>query len=89
MQTLQDSQGKAATAVSSLGKIAADKVVSELEKHILVDGFKIVIDLEKSLGSRLVDAPTGRSFFGNHVADQSFGLFFASGDIFGALGFGQ
>jgi L-lysine 6-transaminase len=42
--------------------IAPKNVVSELEKHILVDGFKIVIDLEKSRGSRLVDAPTGRSF---------------------------
>ncbi|MEO7300135.1 MAG: hypothetical protein ABI042_16345 [Verrucomicrobiota bacterium] len=36
--------------------IAPDKLVSELEKHILVDGLKIVIDLEKSRGSRLVDA---------------------------------
>ncbi|MEO7300141.1 MAG: L-lysine 6-transaminase [Verrucomicrobiota bacterium] len=42
--------------------IAPNKVVAELEKHILVDGFKIVIDLEKSRGSRLVDAPSGRSF---------------------------
>jgi L-lysine 6-transaminase len=38
------------------------QVVRELEKHILVDGFKIVIDLEKSRGSHLVDLPTGRSF---------------------------
>src|SRR5687767_10682854 len=37
-------------------------VVSELQKHILVDGFRIVIDLEKSRGSRLVDAATGREF---------------------------
>ncbi len=42
--------------------IAPDRVVSELEKHILVDGFKIVIDLEKSSGSTLVDLPSGRSF---------------------------
>ena len=42
--------------------ITPDKVVSELEKHILVDGFKIVIDLDKSHGSRLVDASTGRSY---------------------------
>ena len=33
-----------------------------MEKHILIDGFKLVIDLEKSRGSRLVDAATGRSF---------------------------
>jgi L-lysine 6-transaminase len=37
-------------------------VVSELEKHLLIDGFKLVIDLEKSRGSKLVDAATGRSF---------------------------
>ena len=46
-------------------------VVTELEKHILVDGFQIVIDLEKSSGARLHDACTGRDlldcygFFGS------------------------
>jgi L-lysine 6-transaminase len=35
-------------------------VVSDLEKHILVDGFRIVIDLERSRGSRLVDAASRR-----------------------------
>jgi L-lysine 6-transaminase len=33
-----------------------------LEKHLLVDGFKIVIDLAESHGSTLVDAATGKSF---------------------------
>lgn len=37
-------------------------VVADLEKHILVDGFRIVIDLEKSRGSRLIDAATRREF---------------------------
>ena len=37
-------------------------VVSDLEKHVLVDGFRIVIDLEKSRGAHLVDAATGRSW---------------------------
>jgi L-lysine 6-transaminase len=37
-------------------------VVPELEKHILVDGFRIVVDLQKSRGARLVDAVTGREF---------------------------
>src|SRR5438045_4570419 len=42
-----------------------------LEKHILMDGFKIVIDLEKSRGSYMFDATTGRrlidlyGFFGS------------------------
>ena len=36
--------------------------MAELEKHVLVDGFKVVFDAEASRGSRLVDAATGRSF---------------------------
>src|ERR1043166_209989 len=35
-------------------------VVNDLEKHVLLDGFRLVIDLEKSKGSRLVDASTRR-----------------------------
>jgi L-lysine 6-transaminase len=42
--------------------ISPGEVVAELQKHVLVDGFKLVIDLERSQGSRLVDAVTGRSF---------------------------
>src|ERR1039457_2948916 len=40
--------------------IAPGAVIAALEKYILVDGFKIVIDLERSHGSRLVDAANGR-----------------------------
>jgi L-lysine 6-transaminase len=42
-----------------------------LDKHILMDGFKVVIDLQKSRGSYLYDAATGRrlidlyGFFGS------------------------
>src|SRR6266850_4341324 len=36
------------------------EVIAELEKHILVDGFKLVFDVEKSRGSCFVDAATGR-----------------------------
>ena len=36
------------------------EVVPELEKHILIDGFKLVFDPVKSRGSRFVDAATGR-----------------------------
>ena len=42
------------------GSVPPREVISELEKHILVDGFKLVIDIAKSHGSHLVDAPTGR-----------------------------
>jgi L-lysine 6-transaminase len=41
--------------------VAPERVAAELAKHLLIDGFKVVIDLEKSRGSRLVDAVTGRS----------------------------
>lgn len=39
----------------------ARKVLGELKKHLLVDGFEIVIDLEKSEGCRLYDAHGDRS----------------------------
>jgi L-lysine 6-transaminase len=47
---------------SALAAVAANQVVAELEKHILVDGFKLVVDLAKSSGSTLMDASTGKSF---------------------------
>src|SRR2546427_245796 len=40
--------------------ITPERVVPEVERHILLDGFRIVVDLEKSHGCRLVDAVTGR-----------------------------
>src|SRR5215813_379050 len=40
--------------------ITPQTVVEELEKHILVDGFKLVFDLEKSHGSYFHDAASGR-----------------------------
>src|SRR5256885_6307642 len=52
-------------------RIDASHVLHELEQHILLDGFKIVIDLEKSRGSYLYDAATGHrlidlyGFFGS------------------------
>ena len=38
----------------------AKTVVSDLQRHVLVDGFRIVIDLAKSRGTKLIDAVTGR-----------------------------
>jgi L-lysine 6-transaminase len=52
-------------------RIDASHVLYELEQHILMDGFKIVIDLEKSRGSYLYDAASGHrlidlyGFFGS------------------------
>jgi len=38
------------------------KVLAELEDHVLLDGFRIVLDLQKSWGCHLVDAASGREF---------------------------
>lgn len=38
------------------------KVLSTLEQHILVDGFKLIFDVDKSSGSYFVDASSGREF---------------------------
>src|SRR5216684_101706 len=51
--------------------IGASNVLGTLEQHILLDGLKVVIDLEKSRGSYLYDAATGHrlidlyGFFGS------------------------
>ncbi|HEV2045068.1 MAG TPA: L-lysine 6-transaminase [Chthoniobacterales bacterium] len=51
--------------------IGASRVLDTLEEHILLDGFKVVIDLEKSRGSYLYDGATGHrlidlyGFFGS------------------------
>jgi L-lysine 6-transaminase len=42
------------------GSIPPQEVIAELERHILVDGFKLVFDAQRSRGSRFVDAATGR-----------------------------
>lgn len=42
--------------------VSPDAVIAQLEKHILVDGFKLVFDAERSRGSRFVDAATGREW---------------------------
>ncbi len=64
MPTFDKTAHRAAACPDSVqpGNIPAARVIHELEKHILADGFKIVIDLERSRGSHLVDAATGREF---------------------------
>jgi L-lysine 6-transaminase len=42
------------------GGIPPKAVIDTLQQHILVDGFKLVFDAEKSRGSLFVDAATGR-----------------------------
>lgn len=43
-------------------RVSADQVFSTLEQNILVDGFHLVIDLERSHGSVMVDALTEREY---------------------------
>jgi L-lysine 6-transaminase len=51
--------------------ISPSKVLAEIEQHVLLDGFKIVIDLDKSRGSYLQNAVSGKrlidlyGFFGS------------------------
>src|SRR5213082_3289297 len=51
--------------------VSPSRVLNTLGEHILLDGFKIVLDLEKSRGSHLVDAANGHrlidlyGFFGS------------------------
>ena len=40
--------------------VPPQRVIAALERHILVDGFKLIFDLARSRGSRFVDAVTGR-----------------------------
>src|ERR1700726_4271954 len=62
------SRSRASASEQSIG---ASNVLGTLERHILLDGFKVVIDLEKSRGSYLYDAATGHrlidlyGFFGS------------------------
>lgn len=51
-----------------------DRVFEVLGRHMLVDGFHLVVDLERSHGSRILDSATGRWFV-------DFYTFFASSPI--------
>src|SRR6185503_4870634 len=53
-------QARKVTAKNVRKALLPSEVIAELEKHILVDGFKLIFDLEKSHGSCFVDAATGR-----------------------------
>ena len=54
--------------------ITADEVISVLSKQMLADGFKIILDLEKSKGVTIVDEVTGDEYL-------DFFTFFASSPI--------
>ena len=58
------------------GSVMPSQVIDELQKHVLLDGLKLVFDLEKSHGSIFVDAATGREFidFYSFYASQPVGF---------------
>jgi L-lysine 6-transaminase len=51
---------KPTSAKAAYPSLPPQQVIAELERHILVDGFKLVFDLARSHGSWFVDAATGR-----------------------------
>jgi len=60
-----------ATKSEKRKRITSSSVLKKIEQHVLLDGFKIVIDLEKSRGSYLYDSASDRrlidlyGFFGS------------------------
>ncbi len=50
------------TAVVARFAVTPEDVHPMLARHLLVDGFELVLDLERSAGSRLVDARDGRAY---------------------------
>jgi L-lysine 6-transaminase len=56
--------------------VSPKKVLSTLSRHMLVDGFDIVVDLKRSKGSYLVDAKDGKRYldFFTFVASSPLGM---------------
>ena len=63
-------------SVTSAAHVSPADTMSTLAKHILVDGFEIVVDLKKSRGSTIVDARDGKKYldFFTFVASSPIGL---------------
>jgi len=58
------------------GSVSPKDVFPTLSKHMLLDGFDVVVDLKKSQGSYIVDARTGKRYldFFTFVASSPIGL---------------
>src|SRR5579859_1607385 len=54
--------GVASVQPPSEASVPPGNVLDCLEEHLLVDGFRLVIDLKRSRGSRIVDATTGQEW---------------------------
>jgi L-lysine 6-transaminase len=68
--------GVAATAAATSGRVAPDDVHEVLSRHLLLDGYPIVLDTAKSHGSWLVDARDGTEYldFYTFYASSPLGL---------------
>ncbi len=64
------------TNTSTPATIAPAQAIPTLRKHMLVDGYEIIIDLKKSRGSYIVDAKDGKAYldFFTFVASSPVGL---------------
>ncbi len=64
------------TTVAQRAVVLPEQVLQSLGKHMLVDGFDIVIDNHKSQGSYIVDAKTGKKYldFFTFVASNPIGM---------------
>jgi len=56
--------------------VAPVEVIATLRQHVLVDGFKLIYDCDRSRGSRLVDAASGKAWldFYGFYASQPIGF---------------
>src|SRR2546423_912228 len=61
-QTQKSAKRRAPAKATGPASVRPEQVIVELERHILVDGFKLIFDPEKSRGSRFVDASSGREW---------------------------
>jgi len=63
-------------ASASAPSMAPSNVIPTLQKHMLVDGFDVVVDLKRSGGSYIVDARNGKRYldFFTFVASSPVGL---------------
>lgn len=61
MKIVRD-RGETGVRTYATSRVAPEDVHRELQRHILVDGFRLVVDLAASHGSWLVDARDGRAY---------------------------
>ena len=74
VRTTNETKENIASMKSRSVKISPDKVHETLAKHMLVDGFDLVVDLKKSQGNFIYDSRSGKRFL-------DFFTFFASGPV--------